>query len=77
MKIACRPHAPAAVELGPRFDISWDPRDASFAMALGEYYRARLAALVIAEVVRDGVVYARVYDLRGLSFTTLLSVPAP
>ena len=66
-----------AVELGPRFDISWDPRGAVFAMTLGEYYCARLAAPVIVEVVRDGVVYARVYDLRGLSFTTLLRVPAP
>jgi hypothetical protein len=77
-KIAvCGPHPPAAVELGPRFDISWDPRDAAFAMTLGEYYCAKLAAPVIAEVARDGVVYARVYDLRGRSFNTLLSVPAP
>jgi hypothetical protein len=77
-KIAvCGPHAPAAVELGPRFDISWDPHGAVFAMTLGEYYCAKLAAPVIAEVVRDGVVYARVHDLRGRSFDTLLSVPAP
>jgi Dolichyl-phosphate-mannose-protein mannosyltransferase len=73
----CGPHPPAAVELGPRFDISWDPRGADFAMTLGEYYCAKLAAPVIAEVARDGVVYARVYDLRGLSFDTLLSLPAP
>jgi Dolichyl-phosphate-mannose-protein mannosyltransferase len=73
----CGPHPPAAVELGPRFDISWDPRGADFAMTLGEYYCARLAAPVIAEVARDGVIYARIYDLRGLSFDTLLKVPAP
>jgi hypothetical protein len=73
----CGPHPPAAVALGPRFDISWDPHGADFAMTLGEYYCARLAAPVIAEVARDGVVYARVYDLRGLSFDTLLSIPAP
>jgi Dolichyl-phosphate-mannose-protein mannosyltransferase len=73
----CGPHPPAAVELGPRFDISWDPRGADFAMTLGEYYCAKLAAPVIAEVVRDGVVYARVYDIRGRSFNTLLSAPAP
>ncbi len=73
----CGPHPPAALALGPRFDISWDPRGAAFAMTLGEFYCARLAAPVIAQVVRDGVVYARVYDLRGLSFDTLLSVPAP
>jgi hypothetical protein len=29
------------------------------------------------EVKRDDVVYARVYDLRGLSITTLLSIPPP
>jgi 4-amino-4-deoxy-L-arabinose transferase-like glycosyltransferase len=73
----CGPHPPAAVALGPRFDISWDPRGADFAMTLGEYYCAKLAAPVILEIAREGVVYARVYDLRGLSFDTLLSVPAP
>jgi hypothetical protein len=73
----CGPHPPAALALGPRFDISWDPRGAAFAMTLGEYYCAKLVAPVIADVTRDGVVYARVYDLRGLSFDTLLSVPAP
>lgn len=73
----CGPHPPAALALGPRFDISWDPRGADFAMTLGEYYCAKLAAPVIVEIARDGVVYARVYDLRGLSFDTLLSVPAP
>jgi len=73
----CGPHPPATVALGPRFDISWSPRGADFAMTLGEYYCAKLAAPVIVEIARDGVVYARVYDLRGLSFDTLLSVPAP
>jgi hypothetical protein len=73
----CGPHPPATLALGPRFDVSWDPRGADFAMTLGEYYCAKLAAPVIVEIARDGVVYARVYDLRGLSFDTLLSVPAP
>ena len=73
----CGPHPPAALALGPRFDISWEPRGAAFAMSLGEYYCAKLVAPVIADVTRDGVVYARVYDLRGLSFDTLLSLPAP
>jgi hypothetical protein len=73
----CGPHPPAALALGPRFDISWDPRGAAFAMTLGEYYCAKLVAPVIAEVARDGVVYARVYDLRGRSFDTLLTLPAP
>jgi hypothetical protein len=73
----CGPHPPAALALGPRFDITWDPRGAAFAMTLGEYYCAKLVAPVILEVAREGVVYARVYDLRGLSFDTLLAVPAP
>jgi hypothetical protein len=73
----CGPHPPATVALGPRFDVSWNPHGADFAMTLGEYYCAKLAAPVLVEIARDGVVYARVYDLRGLSFDTLLSVPAP
>ncbi len=44
-------------------------------MMLGEFYCARLDAPVLFEVVRDGVVYARVYDIRGRSITTLLTVP--
>jgi hypothetical protein len=44
-------------------------------MMLGEFYCARLDAPVLFEVVRDGVVYARVYDIRGRSIATLLTVP--
>jgi hypothetical protein len=44
-------------------------------MMLGEFYCARLDAPVLLEIVRDGVVYARVYDIRGRSITTLLTVP--
>jgi hypothetical protein len=44
-------------------------------MVLGEFYCAELDAPVLAEVARAGVVYARVYDLRGRSFSTLLEVP--
>ena len=40
-------------------------------MMLGEFYCARLDAPVLVEVVRDGVSYARVYDIRGRSFETL------
>jgi hypothetical protein len=42
---------------------------------LGEFYCAKLDAPVLFEVVRDGVVYARVYDIRGRSIATLLTVP--
>ena len=77
-KIAvCGPHPPAQVALGPQFDVSWDPRGADFAMELGEFYCARLAAPLIAEIERDGVVFARVYDIRGRVVTSLLSVPEP
>jgi len=44
-------------------------------MILGEFYCAKLDAPVLFEVVRDGVVFARVYDIRGRSTTTLLTVP--
>jgi hypothetical protein len=36
-----------------------------------------LDAPVLAEIKRDGVVYARVYDIRGRSVTNLLTIPAP
>jgi dolichyl-phosphate-mannose-protein mannosyltransferase len=73
----CGPHPPAQVALGPDFDVVWDPAGADFAMSLGEFYCAPLDAPVLAEIKRDGVVYARVYDIRGRSFSTLLSLPAP
>ncbi|HEU5272938.1 MAG TPA: glycosyltransferase family 39 protein [Xanthobacteraceae bacterium] len=77
-KIAvCGPHPPAQVALGPHFDVVWDPGGADFAMSLGEFYCAQLDAPVVAEIKRDGVVYARVYDIRGRSFSTLLTLPAP
>ncbi|MEA2964882.1 MAG: hypothetical protein QOI46_4980 [Alphaproteobacteria bacterium] len=75
-KIAvCGPHRSPQVELGPDFETSWDPAGADFAMMLGEFYCAKLDAPLLAEVVRDGVVYARVYDIRGRSIPTLLTQP--
>jgi hypothetical protein len=75
-KIAvCGPHRSPQVELGPDFETTWDPRDADFAMMLGEYYCVKLDAPVLVEIARDGVVYARVYDIRGRSFPTLLTQP--
>jgi hypothetical protein len=71
----CGPHPPVSVALGPKFDISWDPRGADFAMTLGEFYCAKLDAPLLFQIVRDGVVYARVYDIRGRSIPTLLTVP--
>ena len=72
---ACGPHPPAKVVLGPDFELSWDPSGADFALALAEYYCAELDAPVLVEIKRDGVVYARVYDIRGRAVTNLLTVP--
>jgi hypothetical protein len=71
----CGPHPPVSVALGPDFDISWEPKGADFAMTLGEFYCAKLDAPLLFEIVRDGVVYARVYDIRGRSIPTLLTIP--
>jgi hypothetical protein len=73
----CGPHRSPQVELGPDFEITWDPASADFAMVLGEFYCAELDAPVLVEVARAGVVYARVYDLQGRSFSTLLEAPHP
>jgi hypothetical protein len=73
----CGPHRSPQVELGPDFDTTWDPQGADFAMMLGEFYCQTFDAPVLAEVVRDGVVYARVYDIRGRSYPSLLTIPEP
>jgi hypothetical protein len=70
----CGPERAARVELGPEFLVKWDTDGADFALTLGEYYCARLAAPVLVEIEREGVVYARVYDIRGRTVTSLLSV---
>jgi hypothetical protein len=75
-KIAvCGPHRSPQVELGPDFAITWDPQGADFAMMLGEFYCRKFDAPLLVEVVRAGVVYARVYDIRGRSYETLLTLP--
>jgi len=71
----CGPHRSPQVELGPDFETTWDPTGADFAMMLGEFYCAKLDAPVLVEIVRDGVTIARVYDIRGRSFPTLLTQP--
>jgi hypothetical protein len=77
-KIAvCGPHRSPQVELGPDFETTWDPQGADFAMMLGVFYCARFDAPLLVDVVRDGVSYARVYDIRGRSFPTLLTGPGP
>lgn len=73
----CGPQRPAQVALGPDFTIGWDSVAADFAMTLGEFYCKGLTAPIMVEIVRDDVVYARVYDIRGLSIASLLATPAP
>jgi hypothetical protein len=72
----CGPHPAVEVGLGPGFSAIWDPNGADFAMMLNEFYCARLDAPILLQVMRDGVVYARVYDIRGLSVSTLLAYPS-
>jgi Dolichyl-phosphate-mannose-protein mannosyltransferase len=73
----CGPHRSPQVELGPDFETTWDPQGADFALMLGEFYCATFDAPIIAEVTREGVVYARAYDIRGRSFSSVLTIPAP
>jgi hypothetical protein len=71
----CGHHRSPQVELGSDFQTTWDPKGADFAMMLGEFYCRRLDAPVLVEIARAGAVYARVYDIRGRSFDTLLTQP--
>ena len=73
----CGPQRPAQVALGPDFTIGWDSHAADFAMTLGEFYCKGLPAPVMVEIKRDDVVFARVYDIRGKSISSLLAIPAP
>jgi hypothetical protein len=73
----CGPQAAAKVELGPQFETTFDQKQADFALALGTFYCRHLQAPIIADIVRDGVSYARAYDLRGRAKQELLTVPPP
>lgn len=73
----CGPQRPAQVALGPDFTIGWDSQSADFAMTLGEFYCKGLTLPVMVEIKRDDVVFARVYDIRGRSISSLLAIPAP
>jgi hypothetical protein len=74
----CGPHRGAQVALGPEFTIGWDSHVADFAMTLGEFYcKGLISAPILVEIKRDDVVFARVYDIRGRSISSLLSYPPP
>jgi hypothetical protein len=63
--------------LGPDFETTFDTKTADFVMALGTFYCRRLHAPVLVTVEREGVLYARAYDLRGAQPEKLLTVPPP
>ncbi|HWJ99411.1 MAG TPA: hypothetical protein VNR41_01755 [Xanthobacteraceae bacterium] len=72
----CGPPTSATIELGPHFVASIDATGADFAISLGTFYCAQLDAPVLAEAGREGVVFARAYDLRGRHYVTTW-VPEP
>jgi hypothetical protein len=71
----CGPHPPAQAGLGAAFEPTWDPKGADFALSLGTFYCAKLDAPLLVEIVRDGVTFARAYDLRGREVKELFTVP--
>jgi hypothetical protein len=71
----CGPHPAAEVELGPEFITTWDTKGADFAMMLGEFYCAEPDAPVLVEIEREGVTYAKVYDIRGYNLPNVFKNP--
>ena len=71
----CGPHPPAQIALGDEFEPVWEPQGADFALMLGTFYCAQFEAPVITEVTRDGVSFARAYDLRGAQVKSLFTYP--
>jgi hypothetical protein len=71
----CGPHPPAQVALGKDFEATWDQRGADFILSLGTFYCGKIDAPLLADVVRDGVIFARGYDVRGRTIRTLFSQP--
>jgi hypothetical protein len=73
----CGPQRPAEVALGPEFETTWDRKRADFVMMLGTFYCRNLSAPVLVKIEREGVNYARVYDIRGRAVPNLLTEPPP
>ena len=71
----CGPHPPAKFALGDDFEPTWDPKGADFALMLGEFYCAKLDAPLLAEIDREGIIFARAYDLRGRNINQLFTRP--
>jgi len=66
----CGPETPVRIALGPAFKLT-TPQQADFVLSLGEFYCAKLDAPVLLQIIRDSIVYARVYDIRGRSIAKL------
>ncbi len=73
----CGPQSSAREELGPQFETTFDRKIADFVMSLGTFYCRRLTAPIMTTIEREGVIYARVYDLRGGPTPKLLTEPPP
>ncbi|WP_454917654.1 ArnT family glycosyltransferase [Xanthobacter sediminis] len=74
LKVAvCGPRFAAAAELGPRYEATYDSQTADFYLALGEFYCADVKAPVLVDIERDGVTYARVFDVRGRPFPSVFA----
>jgi hypothetical protein len=64
--VVCGPRSPVDVALGPQYSTTSNLKGADFVMMLEVHYCAKLHAPILFEIQRKGVVYARVYDTRGL-----------
>jgi 4-amino-4-deoxy-L-arabinose transferase-like glycosyltransferase len=71
----CGPHPPARIALGDQFEPTWDPKGADFALMLGAFYCAKLDAPLLVDIERDGISFARAYDIRGRTITSLFTQP--
>ncbi|MFS8038848.1 ArnT family glycosyltransferase [Xanthobacter sp. AM11] len=69
----CGPYFAAAAELGPRYETTYDSRNADFYLQLGEFYCAQVKAPTLVKIEREGVVYATVYDVRGRPFPSVFA----
>jgi hypothetical protein len=73
----CGPQLAAQAELGPQFETTWKEEKPDFALSLGTFYCREIAAPLIAEISRDGIIFARVWDLRDRPAPNLLTTPPP
>lgn len=71
----CGPTRAAEVFLGARFAPGSDLKGADFAITLGEFYCREPDLPVTLTVIRDGHVFARVYDVRGMTLSPLDRFP--